>query len=335
MDTEQATAAPKPKAARSLRWVIWMAATVILLGGGVLLSQKGAGSGKTTNGKPGANGRGGGAIPVSVATVQKGNMGDYINTLGTVTSVYTVTLTSRVVGSLAEIHYHEGQIVHKGELLALIDPRPYQAVYLQAEGQLQRDQASLANARIDLDRYRMAFTQHAIPEQTVATQQAIVNQDEGSVKVDQGNLDAARVNVEYTQIRAPINGRVGLRQVDPGNIVQANGTTPILTITQFQPITVVFTMAEDYIADVETQLRSGKTLRVDALSRDNQTELSQGRLAYAGQPGRYNDGNGAGARNLRKSRLQAVSERVCQREAAGENTDGRQHRSERRDTEKQ
>ena len=205
-------------------------------------------------------------------------MGDYINALGTVTSVYTVTLTSRVAGTLDEVHYREGEVVHKGELLAIIDPRPYQASYLQAQGQLQRDQALLANARLDLDRYHMAFTQHAVPEQTVATQQANVNQDEGTVKIDQGNLDAAKVNVDYTQIRAPIDGRVGLRAVDPGNIVQANGTTPLLTITQLQPITVIFTMAEDYISAVFTQMRAGRKLRVDALSRDNQAELSQGTL---------------------------------------------------------
>jgi membrane fusion protein, multidrug efflux system len=143
---------------------------------------------------------------------------------------------------------------------------------------LQRDQATLANARLDLNRYHMAFTQHAVPEQTVATQQANVSQDEGTVKFDQGSLDAAKVNLDYTQIRAPIDGRVGLRAVDPGNIVQANGTTPLLTITQLQPITVIFTMAEDYISEVFTQMRAGHKLRVDALNRDNQTELSQGTL---------------------------------------------------------
>ncbi len=279
MDTEQSTAAPKQKVQRRSRWSIWLAAGLILVAGGALLSQKLSKSGAAaSNNKPGAKGRAGGAIPVSVATVQKGNMGDYINALGTVTSVYTVTLTSRVAGTLDEVHYHEGELVHKGELLAVIDPRPYQASYLQAQGQIQRDQAVLANARLDLDRYHMAFTQHAVPEQTVATQQANVNQDEGTVKLDQGSLDAAKVNLDYTQIRAPIDGRVGLRAVDPGNIVQANGTTPLLTITQLQPITVIFTMAEDYISEVFTQMRAGHKLRVDALSRDNQTELSQGTL---------------------------------------------------------
>ena len=215
---------------------------------------------------------------MAVATVQKGNMGEYISALGTVTPVYTVTVTSRVAGALESIHYREGQMVHRGDLLAVIDPRPYQAIVLQAQGQLERDQASLANSRLDLGRYNTAFAQHAVPEQTVATEKATVTGNEGTIKLDQGNLDAAKVNLDYTQIRAPIDGRVGLRQTDLGNIVAANGTTPLLTIAQLQPITVVFTMAEDYISDVVTQMRLGHRLRVDALNRDDETELSQGTL---------------------------------------------------------
>jgi len=258
------------------RHVFWLFAAILLLGAGILLSQRRSAS---PAGGQGQRGRGGGgAIPISVATVTQGNMGDYISALGTVTSVYTVTLTSRVAGALITLHYREGQVVHKGDLLAVIDPRPYQATYLQAEGQLERDRALLANARIDLDRYTQAFSQHAVPEQTVATQRATVNQDEGLVKLDQGNLDAAKVNVDYTQIRAPIDGRIGLRGIDPGNIVQANGTTGLLTITQLQPITVIFTMAEDYISSVVQQIQTGKNMRVDALDRDNQTELAQGTL---------------------------------------------------------
>jgi len=203
-------------------------------------------------------------------------MGVYINALGTVTPVYTVTVTSRVVGQLVGVHYREGQIVHKGDLLAEIDPRPYQAALTQAEGQLARDQAVLKNAYLDLDRYKMIYAQKAIPEQTLATQQATVEQDEGVVKIDQGNLDAAKVNYDYTRITAPIDGRVGLRQVDPGNIVQANGTTGLLTITQLQPITVIFTVAEDYINEIVTQMRAGHNLRVDALDRSDQHELAQG-----------------------------------------------------------
>ena len=280
----QATAATAPRPPKkSARWVVWVVVAAILLGGAWLLAQRRSGSSKTasaTAGQPGHKGRGagGGATPVATATVQKGNMGDYISSIGTVTSVYTVTVTSRVAGTLVDVHYREGQMVHKGDLLAVIDPRPYQAALLTAQGQLERDQATLANSRIDLKRYNQAFSEHAIPEQTVATQQATVNQNQGTAKVDQGNLDAAKVNVDYTQIRSPIDGRVGLRSVDPGNIVAANGTAGLLTITQLQPITVIFPMAEDYISQVIPQMQKGHKMRVDALGRDNQEELAQGTL---------------------------------------------------------
>lgn len=268
------------------RWPAWIAAIVILAAGSYFLFRPSP-NGPTVNaqtapgkgGKGGKNGKGGGGpIPVSAEKVKKGNMGVYINALGTVTPVFTDAITSRVAGQLMEVHYREGQIVQKGDLLATIDPRPYEAALMQAQGQLQRDQALLANARIDLERYKEAYAQHAIPQQTLATQQSLINQDEGIVKLDQGNVDAAKVNVDYARITAPITGRVGLRPVDPGNIVQANGTTALLTITQLQPITVVFTMAEDYIHDVAGQLRAGHTLRVDALERDNSTHLAQGTL---------------------------------------------------------
>ena len=257
---------------RRRHWAIWAAALCLLCGGGFLLSQRSS----APQSKGAKSRRGPAAIPVSVVQVKQGNIGVYISALGTVTPVYTVTVTSRVVGELVSVHYREGQIVHKGDLLAVIDSRPYQAVLTQAEGQLARDQALLKNAYIDLDRYKMIYEQHAIPEQQLATQQATVDQDQGTVKLDQGNLDAAEVNVEYTKITAPIDGRVGLRQVDPGNIVQANGTAALLTIAQLQPITVIFTMAEDYISDVAPQMRAGRKLRVDALDRENQTEMAQG-----------------------------------------------------------
>ncbi len=261
-------------------WAIWIgAALVFLLGAGYLLSQmtSGGSSAPATKGS-GKNGKkgGGGPTPVSAEKVTQGNMGVYIQALGTVTPVYTVTVTSRVAGQLMSVDYHEGQLVHKGDLLAVIDARPYQAVVTQAEGQLQRDQAMLSNARIDLQRYTAALQQHAVPEQQVATQQATVNQDEGTVKLDQGNLDAGKVNVDYTRITSPIDGRVGLRQVDPGNIVQANGTQALAIIAQLQPITVIFTMAEDYISDVTLQMQAGHKLKVDALDRDATTTLAHG-----------------------------------------------------------
>jgi membrane fusion protein, multidrug efflux system len=267
---------PPPR--RRRRWGVWILALLILAGGAYFLTRRPAPAQQQqqAKGKKGKGGGYGGAIPVSAATVAKGNMGEYIEALGTVTPVYTITVASRVVGTLTEVHYKEGQIVHKGDLLAIIDPRPYQAVYVQAQGQLARDQALLENARVDLVRYQTAVQEHAIPEQQLATQVATVHQDEGTVKLDEGNLDAAKVNVDYTRITSPIDGRVGLRLVDPGNIVPANGTTGILTITQLQPITVIFTMAEDYISGVVAQMRAGHKLRVDALSRDDENELAQG-----------------------------------------------------------
>jgi multidrug efflux system membrane fusion protein len=189
-----------------------------------------------------------------------------------------VTVTSRVAGELTEVLYSEGQMVKKNTLLAVIDPRPYQAALQQAQGQLARDQAMLSNANLDLVRYQNAFEQHAIPEQQLATQRALVDQDAGVVQLDQGNLAAAQVNVDYTRIVSPIEGRVGLRAVDPGNIVAADGTTALTTITQIQPITVIFNISEDDLAQVTEQTSAGRTLRVDAFDRAQQHKLAQGAL---------------------------------------------------------
>jgi multidrug efflux system membrane fusion protein len=216
--------------------------------------------------------------PVAVADATKGSIDVYLDALGTVTPVNTVTVASRVAGALTEVHYKEGQNVKKNDLLATIDPRPYIALQLQAQGQLSRDQAALKNARIDMTRYENSFKEHAISQQQVATQQALIDQDEGTVKIDAGNLAAADVNVEYTRIRSPIDGRVGLRTVDPGNIVPANGTTGLLTITQLQPITVIFTIAEDQLGDVTDQMKPDHVMPVKALDRSKQREIAQGTL---------------------------------------------------------
>jgi multidrug efflux system membrane fusion protein len=217
-------------------------------------------------------------IPIAATSVKLGDIDIYLDALGTVTPVYTVTVASRVAGELTEVRFKEGQIVKKNELLAVVDPRPYTAALLQAQGQLSRDDASLKNARIDLTRYENSFKEHAIPQQQLATQQATVDQDEGTVKLDQGNLAAAQVNVDYTRIVSPIDGRVGLRNVDPGNIVPANGTTGIAVITQLQPITVIFTIAEDSLGDVTEQMATGRTLAVKALDRTKQKEIADGTL---------------------------------------------------------
>ena len=217
-------------------------------------------------------------IPVAIAPVTVGNLDVYLDALGTVTPVYTVTAVSRVAGEITQIHFKEGQIVKTNDLLAVIDPRPYVAALIQAQGQLARDQALLKNARIDLVRYQNAYQDHAIPQQQLATQEATVDQDQATVKLDQGNLDAAQVNVDYARIRAPIDGRVGLRNIDLGNVVPANGTTGLCVITQIQPITVIFTVAEDEIDDVTAQMATGRTMQVLALDRAKEHQIAAGSL---------------------------------------------------------
>src|SRR5271165_4694664 len=218
------------------------------------------------------------AIPVGTAPVTRGSLDVYLDAIGTVTPVYTVAVVSRVAGQITEVHFKEGQMVKKNDLLAVIDPRPYTAALLQAQGQLARDAAALKNARIDLVRYQESYKEHAVPQQQLATQQATVDADEGTVKLDQGNLDAAQVNVDYTRIVAPITGRVGLRNIDLGNVVPANGTTGLCVITQLQPITVIFVIAEDSIAEVTAQMATGRPLQVLALDRSKQHQIDAGTL---------------------------------------------------------
>jgi membrane fusion protein, multidrug efflux system len=207
-------------------------------------------------------------VPVLAATAHKGDIGVYIDAIGTVTPVYTVSVTSRVQGQIMSVNYREGQMVHKGDSLLEIDPRPYEAALTQAKGQLAHDQAVLNEARIDLERYKAALDRNAIAKQQYDDQVQTVAQDEGTVENDQGTLANAQVNLVYCHITSPIDGRVGLRLVDPGNIVQANSTTALVVITQLQPITIIFSIAEDYLPQIEQQLRAGHRMAVDALDRE-------------------------------------------------------------------
>jgi multidrug efflux system membrane fusion protein len=216
--------------------------------------------------------------PISTTTARKGDIGVYINALGTVTPVYTATITSRVDGQITNVAYTEGQTVKKGDLLIEIDPRPYQAALTQAQGTLAKDTAVLSEARIDLTRYEQAYERNAIAKQQLDDQAQVVHQDEGTVKQDEGTVASATTNLDYTRITAPISGRVGLRLVDPGNIVTSGSTTALVVITQLQPITVIFSVAEDYLPQIQKQLRSGQKLPVDAFSRDQTTKLSSGSL---------------------------------------------------------
>jgi multidrug efflux system membrane fusion protein len=217
-------------------------------------------------------------IPVVAAKSRKGDIGVYYSGLGAVTPLATVTVKTRVDGQLMNVRYREGDTVHKGDLLVEIDDGPYQAVLTQAEGQLMRDQAALENARIDLARYQQLVPQKAIPEQQLATQLATVHQDEGVVKLDAGQIESAKVNLAYCKIAAPVTGRVGLRLVDRGNIVNASDATGLLVITQMDPISAIFTISEDQLQVVLKKMAAGQTLEVDAYDRAAKTKLAQGSL---------------------------------------------------------
>ena len=251
-------------------WLIYsVIALVLLLIIGLIVRGASTRKPKTSGAPP---------IPVATATVTLGSIDVYLDALGTVTPVYTATVVSRVAGEITDVHFKEGQIVKKNDLLAVIDPRPYLAALLQAQGQLARDVASLKNARIDLVRYQNSYKVHAIPEQELATQRATVDADEATVTLDRGNLAAAQVNVDYTRIVSPFTGRVGLRNIDPGNVVPANGTTGLCVITQLQPITVIFTIAEDEIDEVTAQMATGRSMQVLALDRSKQRQIAAGTL---------------------------------------------------------
>ena len=226
----------------------------------------------------GLTARGPGIIPVVAAKTRKGDIGVYFPGLGAVTPIYTVAVRSRVDGQLMKVLYTEGDLVHEGDLLVELDQRPYQVQLTQAEGQLLKDQAALDNARIDLARYQTLLTQRAIPEQQLATQRTLVAQYEGAIKTDQGLIDSAKLNLTYCHITAPITGQVGLRLVDPGNIVHANDSNALLVITQIQPISVIFTLGEDQLAVVFQKLASGQRLKVDVYDRNKVTELATGWL---------------------------------------------------------
>ena len=218
------------------------------------------------------------AVPVTVAAVQQRSMPIYLTGLGSVTAFYTDTIKSRVDGQLMSVNFREGQDVKAGDLLAVIDPRPYQAVLEQAQGQLAKDQASLNNAKAEADRYAALFKAGVVSKETLDLQQSNNGQFEGAIKADDAAIDAAKVNLAYTRITSPIDGRVGLRLVDPGNIVHATDTTGLLVVTQLHPITVVFTLPEDQLPQVIQLLRKGRTLAVQAYDRSDTQLLDTGKL---------------------------------------------------------
>jgi membrane fusion protein, multidrug efflux system len=216
--------------------------------------------------------------PVVVATAQKGDLPVYFVGLGSVTAFNTVTVHTRVDGQIVKVNFTEGQYVHQGDALIEIDPRPYQVMLEQAEGQLAKDQAQLHDVQVDFERYTLLFNEGVIPKQQVDTQQAQVGQYQGSIKADQASIDNAKLQLVYCNITAPISGRVGLRLVDIGNIVHATDTNGLLVITQVQPIAVIFTLPQDQLQQVLGKLYGTKSLSVEAYNRDDSTKIADGKL---------------------------------------------------------
>ena len=242
--------------------------------GGWYIAQNGRSVAPGQAGRPGA----GMAVPVGLAVAAKGSIPVVIRALGTVTPISTVNVRSQISGQLVEVHFKEGQMVRAGDLLAVVDPRPYDVALQQAIGQRQRDEALLKNAQTDLERYRKLVAQDSIARQQLDTQAALVRQYEAALVINQALVDAAQLNVTYTRIVAPLTGRIGLRGVDKGNYVTVGDATSICVITQIQPISVVFTIPEDALPAVRQRLRAGASLEVRALDRAQKVELGVGKL---------------------------------------------------------
>ena len=266
---------PEPQAPKRHRGLWIFAGALILVGIAIAVSRSGQASEAA---KAAAKAKAQAAIPVVVADAKIGDFPVYLTGLGTVTPLATVTVHTRVDGELVSVDFREGQLVKQGEVLAQIDPRPFQVQLTQAEGQLAKDQAALVGVQLDLNRFKDLVSQGLIPQQQVDAQVSLVAQTEAAIKTDQGTIDAAKLNLTYSRVTSPIAGRVGLRLVDPGNIVHAADTTGIVVITELDPIAVLFTLPEDSLQQVLAKTRNGATLSVEAWDRDLKTHIANGKL---------------------------------------------------------
>jgi multidrug efflux system membrane fusion protein len=262
-------APPPPKRSSLWRW-LGILLVVLVVGWLVWRLVFATGGGKTHTGQQ--------LQPVGVAKVTSGDLQVVLTGLGTVTPLATVTVVTQISGQLMSVGYKEGQLVKQGDFLAQIDPRPYQVALAQAEGTLAHDMGLLAMAKSDLERYAQLNRKDSISRQQVADQQFLVQQYQGTVAVDRASIDSAKLNLTYCHITSPVTGRVGLRLVDPGNYVQASGSTGLVVVTELQPISVVFVLPEDDIPDIQAQMQGGATLEVDAYDRSNATLLAKGAL---------------------------------------------------------
>ena len=274
VDEQPALTRPGP---RARRWPWLLAAVALAAAALAAWYWFGHGSGDQAK----AGGKGDAAarpLPVVAAPARKGNIDVYIDALGTVTPLNNVVVHTRVDGQLMSVAFREGQNVKAGDLLAQIDPRPFEVMLTQANGQMARDQAQLKNAQVDLERYRTLLAQDSIASQQVDTQAALVRQYQGAVESDKGAIDNARLQITYARVTAPISGRVGLRQVDPGNIVHASDSNGLVTITQVQPVTVIYPVPEDNVPRIVKRMQSTQSVAVDAFDRGGKTRLATGRL---------------------------------------------------------
>jgi len=253
---------------------VWIIVLLVFAGGFFLVLRKRDASATAAKAPRG----GGGPVTLVTATARQGDIGVYLDSIGTVTPVYTASITSQVNGIVTAVHYKEGQLVHKGDPLIDIDPRPYQASLLQAQGTLDRDTNLLAQSRMDLERYRDAWARRAIPKQTLDDQEKLVQQQLGTIKLDQGVVQFDQIQVDFCHIVSPIDGRVGLRLVDPGNVVQSTGALTLAVVAQIQPITVIFTVPEDNLGQVQQRLRKNAKLTAEAFDRAGLRKIASGTL---------------------------------------------------------